>query len=501
MVNTGLNIIKFKTNHNSYIYDGVTGEVIPSNNDIEYIIQNYNHMSLVEMKNELKPIKNEINFNYKYEYIKKLFDAGMFYTKNQQEELIDLENFIPKGNSSQLIIVLTERCNLRCEYCVYSEKYPREISYSSKDIDFNTSKLAVDTYFELHRKKVSFGHKKAPMVTFYGGEPLLKFDVIKKVVEYVKGIDKNTKFYITTNGVLLNEEIADFISSNNFFITFSLDGYKENHDRNRVTTGQMPTFEIIYNNILLLQEIKKKKGIKQYISFNCCYDNYTDLIKCAEFFESNYNAFEPFLTMYAPISPFDTNYYTWTKERVEREKLGLDEKAAKISYDKIKDLFYDPQKCNSRFREIVMNLFLSQYAILIRDKWNSSILNNSCIPLSKLAVYPDGTYTLCEKMNKKLPVGDVEHGISYKNIKYYLNLLSQNFTLKKCSKCNVKRFCPACFMYMNDNGDIGEEFCINQQKSIEGRLSELYSLLEIDSRLIEKFSFHDEFVDLMDVNN
>ena len=98
----------------------------------------------------------------------------------------------------------------------------------------------------------------------------MRFDLIKEVVEYVEQKDLNSRFYITTNGLLLNEEVADFISRHKFTVTFSLDGFKENHDRNRVTTGGKPTFDIVVSKIKMLQKIKRDRKIVQPISFNCC---------------------------------------------------------------------------------------------------------------------------------------------------------------------------------------------------------------------------------------
>lgn len=99
--------------------------------------------------------------------------------------------------------------------------------------------------------------KRTPGICFYGGEPFLNFPLIKEVVEYVKQIDNETIFYITTNGTLLNSEIIDFLTENNILITFSLDGFKENHDRNRVYENGRPTFDTIINNINKLQNRKK----------------------------------------------------------------------------------------------------------------------------------------------------------------------------------------------------------------------------------------------------
>ncbi|SFU53022.1 4Fe-4S single cluster domain-containing protein [Clostridium sp. DSM 8431] len=124
----------------------------------------------------------------------------MFYYeegKDIKNELIvnELKELTYDSPLSQLILIMTDNCNLKCEYCIYSDKYPKDIEYSRRKMDFNTAKLSIDKYFELHKERKKHGLNKSANVSFYGGEPLLNFDLIKKSVEYIKNRARNNILY------------------------------------------------------------------------------------------------------------------------------------------------------------------------------------------------------------------------------------------------------------------------------------------------------------------
>ncbi len=499
-MNRESNFIEFSTKRNNYIYDVVSGEVIPAGKWCSFIISNFNELTKKDISDACKVKEDEQEeFDREYSFISNLIEEKMFFFSDKEESEYDLKEYIDNANSSQLILVLTGKCNMRCEYCVYCEKYPKEVSYSDDDMSFEIAKKGIDLYFEHHKEKVAHGFQKPPMINFYGGEPLMKFDLIKQVVHYVEQIDSKARFYVTTNGLLVNEEVADFISQHAFAVTFSLDGFKENHDRNRVTAGGKPTFDIVLDKIRILQEAKRKINVVQPISFNCCFDNYTDLEACINFFDEHYDEFSPFFTMYSQINPYDTSYYTWTRERVESGELLLDEQAFNKSYTKLRKKVMEG-KASAHESELTMSLFTSTLMLYLRNRWSETIFNNSCIPLSKIAVYPNGELCLCEKMNKKLIVGNVSHGIDNDKLEKYTKLLIENFTVGKCSKCSAKRVCPACFMYMDENGEFNTDFCERQKETFTDRLVELYQVLEDNPKLMKNMQVSKEFSEILEVN-
>lgn len=504
-----LNIIPFQTEKNRYIYDGNSSEVVTSSYLIEYIIRKYYEMNKDEIYKSFNKNNDidEAEFNYQYEFVSHQIENKMFYHDNKYKEChieseAEAREFVYKAQASYLVLVLTGSCNMRCEYCVYSDKYPKEITYWEEDMSIETAKKAVDEYLLIHDQRVNRGFRKKPMIMFYGGEPLIKFELIKEIVEYVNKVAKQkASFYVTTNGLLLTEEVSRFLVENNFLITFSVDGYKENHDRNRVTAGGQTTFGKVMENIRTHQKIKQELDDKQMVTFNCCYDNYTDMIKCVESFEECYRLFDQAYFMFSPVSPYDTTYYEWTKERIEKDNLGLDEKTFNRTFLQLRERFFSQREEDKVFNSIALYLMFQPYILSIRSKWMSSAVHNACTPLTKMAVYPDGTYALCEKMNKRLPIGNVNTGVDYEAVCKVFNNFDDNFNKRKCSKCSLSNLCNVCYVYMDEKGQISEQYCETQRKQLISGLSDMYELGEKIPNFFKIYTAPSEFIQLITMNN
>lgn len=116
---------------------------------------------------------------------------------------------------------LTQRCNLKCRYC-FVHQQPKEMTYE-------TAKDAVDFY-----ARNAVLEATEPQVTFFGGEPMLKYEeIIKPLIEYIRSTYGDYNISITTNGTLLNEEVYEFFKENDVGMLLSLDGMKEIQDYNR----------------------------------------------------------------------------------------------------------------------------------------------------------------------------------------------------------------------------------------------------------------------------
>jgi len=126
----------------------------------------------------------------------------------------------------QLSLEITHDCNLKCKYCVYGGNYLYERVNSKKYMDFDVAKKSILYIYNTIKDRVD----KTFNIGFYGGEPLLNFEIIKKIVQFSKKLFKNwfLEFQITTNGTIFNKEIIEFLVLNDFFTLISLDGPKEN---------------------------------------------------------------------------------------------------------------------------------------------------------------------------------------------------------------------------------------------------------------------------------
>ena len=164
-----------------------------------------------------------------------------------------LESYL-ENRMNQLVLQVTQKCNLRCSYCVYSGDYKNR-NHSQKEMSWETAKEAVDYLY---------GHSMSSediYISFYGGEPLLMFRLIKEVVEYVKReyCQRTVHFNLTTNGTLFTPEIVQYFIKNNIQIMFSLDGPKEVHDKNRIFAGSnRGSFEKLRDSMKMIYSMDRK---------------------------------------------------------------------------------------------------------------------------------------------------------------------------------------------------------------------------------------------------
>lgn len=182
-----------------------------------------------------------------YDYIKEPLPNSDRIIENQKKRR-NIINSIMLGNSQklninnltkqyyidngikQLTFKLTDQCNMRCKYCTYSDYYPFTSMYGNQQLKISDALKGVDIYMDVIKKHNSVwtNVELKPTFTFYGGEPLLQFDVIKQIVEYIetKYSKYEAAYLMTTNALLINDEISKFIKKHNFHISISLDGYR-----------------------------------------------------------------------------------------------------------------------------------------------------------------------------------------------------------------------------------------------------------------------------------
>ena len=165
-----------------------------------------------------------------------------------------------------LCLHVAHTCNLNCSYCFASQgKYHGDRALMS----FEVGKRALDFLIE------NSGHRTNLEVDFFGGEPLMNWDVVKRLVEYARSIEqekgKNFRFTLTTNGILLNDEVTEFCNKEMHNVVLSLDGRKEVHDRLRKNLAGLGSYDII---VPKFQEFVKKRGdLSYYMRGTFTHDN------------------------------------------------------------------------------------------------------------------------------------------------------------------------------------------------------------------------------------
>ena len=213
------------------------------------------------MKNEV--IKLDNKHSYLYSNSHKMF---MLYKNGRRDDFF-VEDWITfktdysseaikmnLANLRQLLIEVTDACNLQCKYCGYGDLYANYDKREAKLQQFANVKLLIDHLSDLWRSEYNTSYNKNITVGFYGGEPLMNMRLIKETIAYLESLqDVNVSFSynMTTNGVLL-DKYMDFLVEKNFKLLFSLDGNEYNSGY-RVDKQGKGSFSKVFPNIKLMQ--------------------------------------------------------------------------------------------------------------------------------------------------------------------------------------------------------------------------------------------------------
>ncbi|MEO8378475.1 MAG: radical SAM protein [Acidobacteriota bacterium] len=408
------------------------------------------------------------------------------FTQNDVEALLDEHAWI------QLVLVLTENCNLRCTYCYYSEAYPLSRNRTDKTLTFETGRKALDYFFAHAAPKIARNPLRKLAINFYGGEPLMAQKVLRELTEYaMEHAPAEVVFALTTNGTMLRGDIVDFLVERGFYILVSLDGGAEDHDRNRVFPGGKGTFDRIKQNLLDLRTRHPHYRRVHHISV---YDWKTDLDRVSQFHEENADWLPP-LQMTSQANENDTLYY----KQFDRDDLAR----FKASHQRIEQLYLDARMSGKEVPVFARVYFEMRIvgALLRRRQGNLPFgilpFTNTCVPGSKLAVRTDGTFDICERINGTMPIGDVDRGLDYGQVEKIIKDYNEKIC-GDCWSCPATKLCARCFASCNtDETFSNDKSCPDTVEGIRLTLSTMYRILEKQPDAFSDLSFFNPELQLL----
>ena len=212
---------------------------------VAFILDKYKDLPEVTREEVLECIRD----------VEALKERGKLYSEDKYEELA----YNYKNNSNvikALCLHVAHTCNLNCSYCFASQgKYQGERALMT----FEVGKQAFDFLI------ANSGTRRNLEVDFFGGEPLMNWDVVKQLVAYAREIEgkynKNFRFTLTTNGVLIDEDVIDFANREMSNVVLSLDGRKEVNDTFRVDHAGRGSYDLI---VPKFKHLVEKRGGKDY---------------------------------------------------------------------------------------------------------------------------------------------------------------------------------------------------------------------------------------------
>lgn len=349
-----------------------------------------------------------------------------------------------------LCLHVSHDCNLRCKYCFASQG------------DFHGERMLMP--LETGKKALEFlcensGARNNLEVDFFGGEPLMNFEVVKKLVEYGRELEKkynkNFRFTLTTNAILLDDEIIDYLNENMSNVVLSLDGRREINDSMRGNGS--------YDQILpKIKKFIKKRGDKDYYVRGTFTSKNLDFGEDAKLFESlgfDSISIEPVVTdEKMPYAIRDEHIPQILKEYEEFAK----------EYVKIK-------KKNPKFNFFHFNIDLNQGPCLIKRAIGCGAGSEY------LAITPEGELFPCHQFvgEKEFSLGNLDDGITNKALRKKFQS-SNVFTKEECRECWARFYCSGgCHANSYYNcGDISKAYlngCEMEKKRIECAIAILAS--------------------------
>ena len=338
---------------------------------------------------------------------------------------------------------LTQMCNLRCEYCIYSENSSYNRNHGNNKMEFETAKRIIDFYYDhsIDSERIA--------IAFYGGELTLEFNLIKKIVDYANEVfvGKKILYRMTTNATLLTDELIEFFfnSGNDFLILISLDGSKVIQDKNRRFPNGGGSYDIVMENIRKLAE--KNPLYLSKIHINTVInpkDDYDAIIKVLE---------EPLLKEV----PFQFNLVENEGMPVEYEadylgKFNYDMFLGYMTYFRNKDKIYPNKMIEYNFSYINDNI----------DKFNRIELETISAPggpcepgRMRLFVDYKGDFFPCERVSESsecMNIGCLDNGFDLEKIKSMLNI--GRITEDICRDCWAFYLCNICVKRADQEGKV-----------------------------------------------
>lgn len=353
------------------------------------------------------------------------------------------------ANTNQITFEVTSACNLKCKYCTYGELYCKHESRLGQNLSFRKAKNLIDYYLTLRNSPLYESFDVPFTLGFYGGEPLLNFNLITEIISYIEDKIPNLSFSMTTNGTLLDKYI-DYLTEKKFSLLISLDGNEKNNCY-RIYPDQRPSFEKVFNN---LKEIKESFSdyFNTQVSFNSVLNNENSISEIHTFFKKEFNKM-PKISEISSVGIREDKKNEFLKVF---QNIDQSLRFAKDSTQIIEDMQFNSPESRSLidFLFKFSGNYFKNYNELFFDQNDRNVLpTGTCAPFSrKIFLLVNGKLLPCERIGQLFEYGRVTeekveldfNRIAKMQNEYY------NRMKNKCSKCARLETCISCILQINN---------------------------------------------------
>lgn len=339
---------------------------------------------------------------------------------------------------NQVSFEVTQNCDLDCKYCIFGSAYPNQRKNSGKTMEQETAFRGLNFLYNFLKNR----EKRELAISFYGGEPLLNFSLIRDIHTRSRELFKGWElsYFITSNLTVFNDEILRFLVDNDIHLNVSLDGPPENHDAKRVYHNGEGSFATVMANLKKIKDNDAEYFKKT--SITAVYSADLPMAPVYEFFcedeRINGNAMR-----LNGVNRYDSDYY---------QRYPRDEKARREENKAMWDTIYEKKRRGVELSAID-RFMLTRFSSLDESLTVNAIplMAHSCVFDSKLYIDAHGRFHACERINNKFSFGDVEIGFDGDKILEICQAFAE-VNQSVCGKCDFRYLCPRCLATFAEKG-------------------------------------------------
>ncbi len=384
---------------------------------------------------------------------------------------------------------VTEQCNLRCEYCSYGKARSWSRCHADVHMSRETALAAVDHFLP------RCVEAEDPAISFYGGEPLLAFEVIREVVSHVRSRPDGERFRFTvdTNATLIDDEVAEFLTREKLNVQVSLDGPREIHDRYRRTKSGAGTWDRVVAGVDRLLRLDRNAAGR--ILFMSTLAPPYDVEAVVDFFDD----FPLYRERGIPTPPVVLVNFA--------ELAGLDFRPRDLTESSCTEPAVALRGLRRRYLEACrrgehdrlgpgMRALFDKEIVVFHHRARRAIVDafvptGSCDPgVRKLFVRADGTFQPCERCGDDIVIGHVDRGIDAGAVRDLQRTMLRAVE-GRCAECWAARSCSICFAHMapswkaEGGAKIPNETCEAIRCAFEGTLRDYLTLRNAGPQALE----------------
>lgn len=351
-----------------------------------------------------------------------------------------------------LTVFITTDCNLACSYCLFGGQYERHPELSRKPMSWPTLRNAMEFLAS------NSADQKELRVDFFGGEPMLEFDMLVRALDHLQAIRPDSKVIgtIASNGTILTEAMLEELVGHGIYFQISIDGEKELHDRaRRYRANNRGTFDVVMRNLRRIRE-RDPEYFRTRVRLKGVLTTENITTESEEFFANplihelvelgsmSFLAEEPHYDVAR-----DSDHFAWLERLADRMR----------NMQGVSTLADIEAQLSSKERQLFHRSFADFFDIQAINKMYLAEMTE--VPFRKGctmgyaegAVLPDGDIVVCHKSaGRRFAIGNVNEGRWYfDRMRVLKGLLREHG--RRCECCFAQRFCSLCYEKMNGEGD------------------------------------------------